>query len=514
MIRAVVALGVSVVVGGFASEAWAKPRVVLAKIDGDAKGSVYDAVSSSLETELSLVAWRDVKKAFTKLEIDDLSDAKDVGRLEKAVSAQAVITGSLDQKSEGAMALHLKIYVKPATKPKAFTVKFSNATSEKFRKTVHDTIITKLGDLPDDGEDAAGDPPKKTKKKKVDAADGDDGTQTAAADDPSNKKKKKKAQPAEDDGAAQTDATPGGDDGSDPPKKKKKKKVAAEEPDDGGGGGGDDDKIVATVSLEPAHSANHDAVRVNVGTELIGRTLSFNSRPNFPQAPKPYTNVPVPGAYVDGELYPFAFSNPKSFAAGLGVGFSYEKTLALQLRTTDPNSGNVLTATANQQNYEVDARYRIPIGKSATAPSLTLSIGYGQRAFIVGATGANRMSFDIPDVVYTAVLPQVSARIPFGSHVALYGGGGVMLITDAGPIEGSQSYGQGKVIGLQANAGLDITFGNRFGIRIEGDYAQVGFAFVGNGVESIDRDNDPTTIDVGGAADVYYGGTVTFGVFY
>ncbi len=46
-----------------------------------------------------------------------------------------------------------------------------------------------------------------------------------------------------------------------------------------------------------------------------------------------------------------------------------------------------------------------------------------------------------------------------------------MLITDAGPIEETQQYGQGRVIGIQANAGIDITFANRFAVKIEGDYA-------------------------------------------
>jgi len=111
-------------------------------------------------------------------------------------------------------------------------------------------------------------------------------------------------------------------------------------------------------------------------------------------------------------------------------------------------------------------------------------------------------------------VPGARVRIPFGKNFALFGGGSAMLITDAGPIDETSQYGQAKVIGLQANAGLDITIKNRFGLRLEGDYAQVGFAFVGNGTEAIDRDGDPTTVDVGGAADRYYGGSVTFAVMY
>jgi hypothetical protein len=484
-----------VVVMASAADAWAKPRVVLAKIDGDTKGNVYEAVSSSIEDDLAIVGQREVKKAYTKLAIDDLSDDADVRKLEKAVSAKAVIVGSLDQKADG-MALHLKVYVKPG-KPRSFTVNFKSVTSEKFKKTVHDTLLDRLGDLGDD-----------------DAAAGD---QVAQADPPVKKKKKKPAA-TDDTDASAPDPSADATDADTQPVKKKKKKVAVADPDADASassdGAGDDDRVVAgvTVGDNKGHTANRDAVRVDVGPSFTGRQLSFNSRP-FPQAPKPFTNTPVPGAHVDGELYPFAFGNPKSAAAGIGVGFAYDKTLALQLRTTDPSSGTTLTGNADQQYYDVDLRYRIVFGGKPTSPSLTLSVGYQDREFIVDA-GAARMSFDIPDVRYKAIVPGAQVRIPFGRNVALYGGGAALLITDAGPIEEQTQYGQAKVIGLQADAGLDITIKDRFGIRLEGDYAQIGFAFVGNGTEAVDRDGDPTTIDVGGAADRYYGGSVTFSVMY
>ena len=527
MVRSLVA---SFLVVAATSAAWAKPKVALTKIEGDPKGDVLGAVEEAIQEDVVVAGMKEVRKAITKLDLgDDLSDPADIGKLEKAVHAKAVITGKLEKRGDS-MALHLKIYTKPSAKAHGFTVEFTSASSEKFRKTLHDTILRKLGDLAGDDADAGGDDaaqaedtttkPKKKKKKVAEA--GDDGGDDAATDDTVKPKKKKKKAEATDDTA--DNAGDGGDDSGDTPKpKKKRKKVAAGDGDDadggggGGGGGGDDtddgDGVVARVSLEgKGRQAQRDAVRVESGISFTGRTLSFATR-TFPQEPKPYKNSPVPGARVAGELYPFAFSDQKSAAAGLGIGFEYDKTLSLKLQTVDPTTMTAIAGAANEQYYDLDARYRIMFGKSATAASLTLSIGYGQRTFLVVAP-ATRMNFDIPDVNYTAYLPGAQLRIPFTPNVVLWGGGKGMLVTDAGAIENKDQYGQGTVVGLEAAGGLDIVLNNRFAIRLEGDFAQIGFAFKGNGTLAIDRDGDATTKDVGGASDRYFGGAATFAVLY
>jgi hypothetical protein len=520
---------------GATSAAWAKPKVAVTKIEGDSKGSVQGVIEEAIQDDVVVAEMKEVKKAIAKLDLgDDLSDPADVGKLEKAVHAKAVIVGTLDKKGE-TMALHIKIYTKPSAKPKAFTVKFSNANSEKFKKSLHDTLIDKLGDLVsggggddaaagDGGDDAAqaDDTKPKTKKKVKKPATDDGGDDAAQADDTKPKTKKKKHGGDGDDATAAAgddSATDSGDDGDDKkPKTKKKKHVADGDDSDGGGGGGggggdeDGDQIVARVDVDSGgRMANRDAVRVESGISFEGRQLTFATR-SFPQQPRPYKNAPVPGARVAGELYPFALSNQRSAAAGLGIGFSYDKTLSLKLQTTDPTSMMTLAGTANEQNYDVDARYRIVFGKSSLAPSLTLSLGYGKRQFLV-VSPTSRMSFDIPDVAYKAYLPGAQLRLPFTKNVVAFGGGQFMLVTDAGQIEDKDQYGQGTVIGFSGSAGLDFVFG-RFAVRVEGELSQVGFAFKGNGTQAVDRDGDPTTPDVGGASDRYYGGAATFGVLY
>ena len=491
----------------------AKPKVIVVKIEGDASGDVFTAVTESLDSDVALVGQKEVNKQVDKLNLsDDLTD-KEVGKLEKALGAEALIRGNLDKKGE-TMALHLKVYVKATAKPKAFTVKFSNAGSEKFRKSLHDTILDKIGATADAGDDTPpDDPPKKPKKKpkKPVAAPADDGGDdaTPAADPPKKPKKKpKKPAPTDDGGDDATAPDDGGDDAAAPPKKPKKKKVATEDGDDATAGESDEIVVVA-----PGRMTSRDAIRFDAGLSFTGRSLTFASR-SFDQAPKAFKNAPVPGAHVEAEMYPFAFANPKSAGAGFGFAFEYDRTLSLTLRTTAAD-GTVVSAKAAQQNYQVAAVYRIPFGSSATAPSVTLGIGYGQRAFIVSRGGLmDPNSIDIPDINYVAFIPRASIRIPFSANVALSAGADLPLVTDAGPIEKQDSYGQGKVTGAEGYGALDIILSNRFIIRLEGDVAAFGFAFVGNGAMAINRDGDPTTKDVGGAKDIYYGGAATLGVLY
>ena len=241
------------------------------------------------------------------------------------------------------------------------------------------------------------------------------------------------------------------------------------------------------------------------------RSLKFTSR-IYDQAPKGYSNSPVPGARLEAELFPFAFANPRSAVAGLGIAGELDQTLSLSLQST-AQLGTKFPVT--ERRYGIGLRYRIPFGASATAPSVTLGVGYGRRTFTVDRSALQSGNIiDLPDVDYVGYEPGLVFRIPFAPAVALLFGGHAILVTSAGPIQGNMEYGQAKVIGGQGMAGLDIVLGNRFAIRLAAEVAQLGFAFTGTGMMTNNRDGDPTTKDVGGAADRYIGGAATFAVLY
>jgi hypothetical protein len=290
--------------------------------------------------------------------------------------------------------------------------------------------------------------------------------------------------------------------------------------DDRTGHGGDEDRRPAKhheravdgdpMLAVPARAAAHLAVRADLGISLLTRSVTFNST-DIPEAPKSYTQSPVPGARFSGELYPFAFSHPTGPAGGLGIVGDYDQTLSLSLRT--PSQPDTLLH-ATQRHWSVGVRYRISFGALPTSPTLALGVSYGAREFIVDRTPLAGAQIDLPDVDYKIIEPAALLRIPLGRVVALSIGGKGLLVRSAGAIEDPDQYGDASVYGVEAELGLDLVLGRHIALRVAGELTQIAFSFAGNGTLSNDRDNDPTTQDVAGATDRYIGGVATFAAYY
>ncbi len=253
-------------------------------------------------------------------------------------------------------------------------------------------------------------------------------------------------------------------------------------------------------------------MRVDIGASFQNRSLTFTQRPNFPEGPKPYSNAYVPGARIEGEIYPLAFMNPKSFAAGLGLAGEYDRTVSLTLRTTaEPN----IPVPTKQYHWSIGGRFRVPFGKSATSPSVTAGVDYGKRTFFPDRSQLmSSGSLDVPNTQYAAIMPNLAFRVPFIPQLAFMASAKALFIQNAGGIQELDSYGRAKVFGVVAQGGFDIVLGNRFAIRLVGEFAQVGFTFVGNGFRTTSLDGDPDTKDIGGALDRSIGGAVTLAVLY
>ena len=453
--------------------AWAKPKVAIIPFEGDPGGDAQDAVTDALGDDAQIAGPKEVTRAMDKLGFDTDMSEKDLKKLSAELEADAIVQGSMSSK-DGKQILHFKLFVK-GKKAKGFTVEFGSFKSDKFKSALHDKLVEKLEvseDKPKKDEDE--DKPKKH----------DEDTDADAA-----RPKKHKGDEDED-----ADAKP-----------HKKKRV--------GKGGDDDEEIeeVTTVSKVPSHSANRDAVRVDFGVSAMSRTLTFNSR-NFEQAPKGYKNNPVPGGRLEAELFPFAFSKPNSAAAGIGFAGDYDQTFALNLQST-AQPGTKFPVT--ERHWSVGLRYRIAFGSSPTSPTLTLGAGFAHHTFVVNrAALAMGTVIDLPDVDYVGYDPGLTFRIPIGGTVALLFGGRALLVTGTGAIQTPGQYGQAKVTAGEATVGLDFVFGNRYALRIVGELAQMGFAFTGGAEMTNNRDGEPASKDVGGAADRYIGGAAMFGVLY
>lgn len=471
--RLVIAIALALASG----TAMAKPKVAIVPLEGDPGGDAQEAVTDALGDDAEVTGPKSVTRALDKLGLDTEMSDKDLKKLSGELEVDAIVRGSVTSK-DGKQIIHFKLFVK-GKKVKGFTVEFGSLKSSKFKEALHDKLVEKLG-----GE-----------KKKEQVAD--DEPKKKDEDEDAAKKKKDK------DGDDETERSKKhADDDEDKPKHKRV-----------GKGGEDDEEIeeVSTVSKQPGHNAAHDAIRVDMGVSVLQRTLTFNSR-SFEQAPKGYKNGAVPGGRIEAELYPLAFSNPTSAAAGLGIGGEFDQTFALNLQST-AQPGTKFPAT--ERHYSVGVRYRLAFGSKATSPSLTLGVGIARHTFTVNRQALQMGNvIDLPDVDYKGYDPGIMFRIPLGGSVALLFGGRALLVTGTGPIQTPAQYGQAKVTAGSGMVGLDFVFGNRYALRIAGEASQMGFAFTGGAEMTNNRDGDPATKDVGGAADRYIGGAATFGVLY
>jgi hypothetical protein len=457
--------------------AWGKPKVALTPIEGDATGDVHDAVVEALEgNELSLIAGREVTRAIDKLgDLADLTE-KDFRKLANELAADAIVLGKLD-KVGTARTLKFRLFIHKKM-AKGFTVSFKDPKSEKFRAALHDKMVDKLGALVAQDEPE----PRPVKKRLAEEED----TRPRASDDDELRPRA----PADDEA----------------PRRAKKKVAAADDIENG-----------VTTRVDPSRPANRAAIRVDAGLSVLRRSFEFSSSA-FPEAPRNVDLAPVPGIRFETELYPLAFSSPRSAAAGLGLYAEYDRTLSLNLTTQ--NSTTTFTLPVKQSHYSIGARYRFAFGRTETSPTLTLGVGYGRRLFSPDRSSVTDPALraatlrDTPQTNYAIIDPGLMFRIPVTRMVALSLGARGLIVTDAGSIQNGDSYGRAKIYGGEGLAALDVVLSRRFALRFSGEFAQIGVAFDGVGTLANSLDGNPMTADVGGLSDRSIGGAATFAVMY
>jgi hypothetical protein len=94
-----------------------------------------------------------------------------------------------------------------------------------------------------------------------------------------------------------------------------------------------------------------------------------------------------------------------------------------------------------------------------------------------------------------------------GPKLVLGAGARFLLITDTGSMQTPEQYGGATVTGLDLEGGVDYQVGPKLLVRVVGRLTTIGYAFAGNGELTNNRDGDPTTTDVSGARDTYFGGS-------
>ncbi|HEY4182887.1 MAG TPA: hypothetical protein VGM90_38955 [Kofleriaceae bacterium] len=343
----------------------------------------------------------------------------------------------------------------------------------------------------DEDEADEDDGAKKKKKKGFGGGDMDEaaalktkGNEEGDEEDTSSRKKKHRDEGDEDE-----------DNGS---KKKKKKKIAEEDEGEVTEHSDDGDEDADTNMLGPGERA----VDAALGLSFNARKLSFTVKKGVMNVPPPYNGVPVAGADLDITVFPLAIGHKnKSALRGLGITGFYDKVIKIESKAQN------ISLPTKQSRFGLGVVFRYPIGNLVVGGMFR----FGKQSFNIGSAGGIEPA--LPDTEYTIFEPSVFVKYAVGQKVTLNLSGGFLGITNTGEIQQMDQYGAATVTGAEVEAGLDVMLTKNVLVRASFRFEQIGYKFKGVGA-LVERDNDPSSPDVGGAADRYIGGTVLAGYLY
>jgi hypothetical protein len=493
------------------SAAWAKKRVVVLDFSGPQAGKAESAVIAAVKKKHTVVSAGQYTKAQKKLKAKKQTN-KNVAKVAAEIQVDAVVTGVMKKKG-GKWTLTVTVREGASGKVKgtAKIILRAPRMDARAKEDIDDKVLPIIGKVRSiaGGEaDAGGD----------DSGGGDDevasndegGGDDEGSSDEEEKPKKGKGggdESAESGGgdSGEEEAAPGVDD---------EKTVASNDEANAGGDsavtkstGGDGDGDAAG-GIAGTKYARHGAFQLEVGMSAIGRSLTFTTKASLAATEQPngYDGAIVPGGMVMGELYPLAFGNPRGALAGIGLTFVFDRVFLLKSKYgTDEYD-------TTQQRFGVGLRYRLPIGKSATGPTLHVGIGYNKLSFVIDDSAAV-MPIGLPDVDYTYIDPGLGVRLPLGTpKFALLADAKYMVVLDSGDMQAQANYGTGTVSGLDVDAGLEFRVMPRLPLHLGFHYIRVAYDFDGSGTQT-NRDAEAGQ-DVGGALDVYLGGYVSAGYIF
>jgi hypothetical protein len=469
--RAALATAVALLLASGAASA--DKRVAIGSIEGDAQAGIEQVLVELLDEDFKVITPKVVDKLIAQLDLGQISD-RDMNKLAKALDADAVVVGEVEREGKS-FRLSLRLRIRGDRRIAELTATFRQAGAEATRRALRDNLRTALQDLIEADTTSP-------------TGDGIDDENPLAAARGDGK--------GDDDDDDDDDGK--GDDGDDD-----------DDDDDGDGDDGDDDDQKARPGV--ARTPRDAAILLEVGPSLMSRQLSFNSRGNFPEAPKGYQGPLVPGVRVRAEAYPMAASNPGGFVGGFGLGLDFDRVLTLTTRTS---AARDVPLSTTSQYFSVGARLRLAVGRRPTSPTITVGFGYAQRAFTVDRSPLpDGVTLDLPDVNYTFLEPRLAARVPVTSKVALRADLRALLVQSTGDIASADQYGDSSAFGFDGALGLQILLGRHLVTDLSFQFVQIGHTFDGGAEMTDNRDMMPGK-DVGGAADRYLGLTASVGVVY
>lgn len=492
--------------------AFAKPTVAVAPFEDDDGNKVANGVARALEEDAEVIKPKDTGKAMAKLDLSGMVDKKDGKKLRSKLGADVLVQGKVEGDGSDRSVL-LRVAGK-GIKSGQFKVRFKSAGASSFRDDVREAYAKRVTDGGDDDDDAPAfkrrgdddddDDDDDDRKKKKDAEEAkrkaaeeaererkaealareaeeadrkkkrDDEARRKRGDDDDDdddgKRRKRLSDNDDDDGDAKRRKRLSDDDDDDDKRGKRGKRVADDDDDDDDVAvrkkkkrrrGGDDDED------RPRHPTTQAALLVHAGAAFGRRSLTYDATGTMIP---PRVGTAAGSGRIEAEVYPASFSTLKGIAAGLGVYGSFDRTVGLSINVPL----TPVDAPISQGHYAIGARYRYVVGSSSVAAG----VGYARRHYIADRSGLPMpTSLDAPDVDYSAINPNVIARIAANPKAGVFVGAGLLLMLDAGPIVKSEQYGFAKITAFEMIGGLDYAFTPRYGLHVALEFTQVGFAF-------------------------------------
>jgi hypothetical protein len=252
----------------------------------------------------------------------------------------------------------------------------------------------------------------------------------------------------------------------------------------------------------------HTLFDLAVGTNLIHRKFAFHD-PISPPNPSSYTSPGLSFALaVDGAVYPLApFFN--GVAGNFGIVGKYWRTLGLKSQAA--SGGNRYDTVI--QGYEFGLRYRWNILDKGWGPTFKFGADFGSQGFWILDSG--EITAGLPNINYTYIkIAPLDFSMPFYYSPTFNIGALVsfdyLVVLSTGDISitSTNGYGASQTGGLEAGAGLFITYRGFF-TRLKGYYRRYFYAFDGTCYE-----RQLGCSYAGGALDEYFGGLVLVGYSY
>jgi hypothetical protein len=506
-----------------AGTAFAKPKIAVAPIDGDTDDEVGEIIVSVAASHGRAIDPGRVGREMEKLSISKMS-TKSAKKLRQKLDADVVVYGKLSKK-------HLELKVAGKGKAK---VEIDFKSNKDLKKQLQAKLGKELdaaleGPDSDEDDEETSSPFGGGRKDRDDRKRDDDDKRKRDEDeqrkrDEDDKREKEerrareeKRQREEDDKRKRDDDKRTSKRDRDDDKrgskrdrdddKRGRKRTARRDDedrddddrdDDDRDGGDEEDRPRKKRKKQKRHPLTQAAVWLDAGPAFAHRSFTYEGGG---MTPPPRVGTIAAAGEIEGELYPGSFSTLKGAAANIGLAAAYDRTVGLGIAIPK----TTVTTPIAHGFYWIGARYRFVFGTSSVA----VGASYWRRYYTADRSKLMMADqLDMPDVDYTALAPDVTARIAAAPNVSVFATLQIPLMLSSGPIQEPTSYGPSTILAFDVRGGVQLALGSHYAVQMGLYFDQISLKF------NAKQGSMAAAREVTAATDRSFGLAATLGVFY